>query len=426
MRALLDAVSDGVVVLDTQRRIVFLNRRAHELLDVGDMNVAGSLCREVLDTTDCECNCPLTRLEQRGEQVRFVDMTYRGRAGREIAASSTFEVLRDERGSVVGSVEVFRDLRDVRRLEGQLYGRRGLGGLVGKSCAMRHVYELLERAAAGVMPVLVTGESGTGKEIVARSIHHHSGSETRPFVAVNCAAHGERSLQRELFGSGRRSGAPEGRLQSAIGGTLFLDEVDRLTQKSQRLLLSRLSEEARELRVIASTSRDIEGAVERGHFDRDLFHALNAFAIALPPLRDRAEDIPLLVEHFLTLRNQESRARTVDGLAPDAMDLLCGYEFPGNVRELEHAIEHAFTRCRGKRIRLDHLPPSLTARALGEVLPEEADQSDSVEILERDFMRKVCEENGWRLNAVAETLGLSRTTLWRKLRRLGIEKPRRA
>jgi DNA-binding NtrC family response regulator len=286
---------------------------------------------------------------------------------------------------------------------------------------MRHLYELVERAASGATPVLISGESGTGKEVVARAIHELGPRGERPFVAVNCAALGERALERELFGAAARR-AP-GRYDAAEGGTLFLDEVDRLAEATQRLLLDRLA--AGDVRLLASTSRDIEAAVERGAFDRELFYHLNAFPIHVAPLRDRAEDIPLLVDHFVRSLNQRSRNRFIEGLAPDAIDVLCGHDFPGNVRELEHAVEHAFTRCRGKHIRLDHLPPSLTARAVGASAPEAADESDSVEILERDFMLRVLEENGWRLNAVADQLGLSRTTLWRKLRRLNIGNPRR-
>lgn len=425
MRAVLDAVSEGVVVLDRDRKILFLNRHARQLLDWNGDDVAGVPCSDVLDTTDCEHNCPLTRLEQRGEAASGVELIYRGKAGREVVASSTFELLRDESDAVVGSVEVFRDLSELRRLESQLYGRRGLGRLVGKSCAMRQLYELVERAGAGVAPVLVTGESGAGKEVVARAIHDLDARVDGAFVPVNCAALGERAFERELAGEPRRA---RGRDQASAGdrGTLYLDEIDRLNARSQRVLLDWLvGDRLGDVRVVASTPRDIEAAVERDAFDRELFYALNTFAIHVPPLRERAEDVPLLVDHFVRTLNQESRTRYVESVTPEAMDVLCGHDFPGNVRELQHAIEHAYTRCRGKQIRLDHFPVSLTARAADAAAIEETDECDSVELLERDFMIKVCEENGWRLNSVAEQLGLSRTTLWRKLRRLNIENPRR-
>jgi PAS domain S-box-containing protein len=427
LRSVLDAVTDGVAVLDRDRRIVFLNRKARELLDCDERAALGARCSDVLNTTDCENNCPLTRMEQRGERVEGLEMLYRGCAGREVVASTTFQPLLDDDGNVVGSVEIFRDLGELRRLERQLYGRRGLGRLVGKSCAMRHLYELVETAAAATAPMLVVGESGTGKEAVARATHEIGARAAGPFVTVNCAVLAERAHERELFGcASRQIAGARTRFEAAEGGTLFLDDVERLSASAQRQLLAHLDGGVAGVRLVAATSRDIEAAVERGVFDRDLFYTLNAFPIPVAPLRDRAEDIPLLVDHFIRLLNQRSRNRFVDCISPEALDVLCGHDFPGNVRELEHAIEHAHTRCRGKQIRLAHLPPSLTARAAGAEPAEESDESDSVEILERDFMVRVLEENGWRLNAVAEQLGLSRTTLWRKLRRLGIENPRRA
>lgn len=423
MRSVLDAVSDGVVVMDRDRRIVFMNRAARELLGYDGAGPVGSRCHEALDTTDCEHNCPLTRLEARGERTANVEMIYRGSGSRSLTASSTFEQLADARGRVVGAVEVFRDVSELRRLEAQLYGRRGLGRLVGKSCGMRRVYELVETAATSAAAVLVAGETGSGKDIVARAIHEIGPRADGPFVAVNCGTLSERALARDLLGAARTASAP-GRLAQANGGTLLLEDVDRLSTALQDATFEALAAGASSARLVATTSRDIESAVERGSFRRELFYLLNAVPIQLPPLRERAEDIPLLVDHFIRSLNQRTRTRYVEAVSPDALDVLCGHEYPGNVRELEHAVEHAFTRCRGKVIRLDHLPATITGR-VAEAVGAEGDISDSIELLERDFMLRVLEENDWRLNAVADQLGLSRTTLWRKLRRLGLDKNRR-
>lgn len=429
MRAVLDAVSDGVVVMDRRRRLVFANRAAATMLGHTGRTLEGRPCHTVLNTTDCEHNCPLTRLETRGEPaLGAIEMTYCGAGGRSFQALSHFEILFDDDGAVVGAVETFRDLTETRRLEEQLFGRRGLGRLVGKSCAMRRVYELIEAAARSDLPVMVTGENGTGKELVARAIHELGSIGSGSFVAINCAALSERTVERELFGA--LSTEPRQTLaETPPRRTIYLKEVDRLSSPHQQSLLEIVTDAAslvRRARIVASTPRDIDSAVDRGAFDRDLFYRLNSLPIHVPPLRDRAEDIPLLVEHFVRHVNQRFRSRFVEGLAPDAVDVLCAHDFPGNVRELEHAIEHAFTRCRGKQIRLDHLPPSVAGRVAAGAVEEPADASDSVELLERDFMLRVLEENGWRLNAVATQLGLSRTTLWRKLRRLAIEKPKRS
>jgi PAS domain S-box-containing protein len=446
MRRILDAVSDGVMVVDTQRRIVFLNRKARELLDYAEDDLLGCRCRDVLNTTDCENNCPLTKTVLRGCRVEGYDMLYRGRGDKRLQALSTFDVLRDERGEIVGGVEVFRDLTELKRLEAEIHGRRGFGRLVGSSRAMREIYDLIDEVAPTDVSVLITGESGTGKELVARAIHETSERKAGPLVVVNCAALAEGVLESEFFGhvrgafTGAVNGRP-GRFELAHMGTIFLDEIGEMPSQVQAKLLRVIQDGEYEpvgsshtrrvdVRVIAATNRDLEDAVERGAFRRDLFYRLNVVPLSVPPLRERREDIPALVDHFVRKFNQRMRGKFIDGLAPEVLDLLFDHPFPGNVRELEHVVEHGFVRCRGKVIRLDHLPRYLTCaekrdeqpgrHATGTGRPDE-----SLETLERDFLLRVLEDNDWHLNEVAAQLNLSRTTLWRKLRRLGIVKPRR-
>jgi transcriptional regulator with PAS, ATPase and Fis domain len=446
MRRVLDAVSDGVMVIDRERRVVFLNRAARRLLDYGDDERLGCRCKEVLNTADCESNCPLTRLMVRGGRVENFEMVYRGRGDRALAASSTFEVIADGDGKVVGAVEVFRDLGDLRRLEAELHGRRGLGRLVGGSRAMRDLYRLVQEVGPTDAAVLVTGEPGTGKELVASALHETSQRAAGPFVRVTCTAMAHRSLESGLFGSA--SGAPPragacrpGCFDEAGGGTLFLDEVGALALPLQARLLGVLQDgelaaaeasgpQRVDVRIVAASSRDLEDAVERGAFLRDLFYRLNVVPIHVPALRERRDDVPELAAYFVRGLNQQMRHRFVDGLAPEALDLLLDYDYPGNVRELETIVEHAFARCRGRLIRLEHLPPSLTARrqapdAQPPVDQPAAEPGESLDELERDFLLRVLEDNDWRLNVVAERLALSRTTLWRKLKRLGIENRRR-
>jgi PAS domain S-box-containing protein len=446
MRRVLDAVSDGVMIVDDQRRIVFLNRKARELLDYSEQESLGCRCRDVLNTTDCENNCPLTKTVQRGCRVEGYEMLYRGRGDKRLQASSTFDVLRDARGTVVGGVEVFRDLTEIRRLETELEGRRGFGRLVGSSRAMRELYELICEVASTDVSVLITGESGTGKELVARAIHETSTRSDKPLVVVNCAALSDGIVESEFFGhvrgafTGAANGRP-GRFELADEGTIFLDEIGELSPQVQAKLLRVVQEGEFEavgsaqtrrvdVRVLAATNRDLEDAVERGTFRRDLFYRLNVVPLNVPSLRERREDLPELVDHFVRKFNQRMRGKYIDGVAPEALDLLLDHNFPGNVRELEHIVEHGFVRCRGKVIRLDHLPKYLTGTVRGEQASrsgsvERARPEESLEVLERDYLVRVLEENDWHLNEVAAQLGLSRTTLWRKLRRLGIENPRR-
>jgi PAS domain S-box-containing protein len=446
MRRVLDAVSDGVMIVDKERRIVFLNRKARELLDYAEDDLLGCRCRDVLNTTDCENNCPLTKTAMRGCRVDGFEMLYRGRGDKRLQASSTFDVLRDDQGEIVGGVEVFRDLTEVRRLEAELLGRRGFGRLVGSCPSMRELYELIDEVAPTDVSVLVTGESGTGKELVARAIHETSARKEKTLVVVNCAALAEGVVESEFFGhvkgafTGAVAGRP-GRFELANGGTIFLDEIGELPPQVQAKLLRVIQEGEFEpvgsaqtrqvdVRVIAATNRDLEDAVEHGTFRRDLFYRLNVVPLHVPSLRDRREDLPELVEHFVRKFNQRMRGKFIDGLAPEALDLLFEHSFPGNVRELEHVVEHGFVRCRGKVIRLEHLPRYLTSsdRIRGDGARPQSDKErsdESLELLERDFLLRVLDENGWHFNEVAAQLNLSRTTLWRKLRRLGIEKPRR-
>lgn len=304
--------------------------------------------------------------------------------------------------------------------------------LAGTSDAMRAVHGLIQTAGRMDGTVLVLGESGGGKTSVAQAIHNQSNRADRPFLVVNCAAISGAALARELFGRATGATAGFGRLHGAHGGTLLLDEVCALPLEIQQRLLDAVSGSAQgagivvdgvslDVRLVSSTSKDIENAVESGAFLRPLFFYLNAISIVVPPLRERLCDVPPLVERLIEKHCAQSEPRCIEGIAPDALHALCGYHFPGNVRELDRAIEHAVALCRGKRIRLDHLPKAITLGDVEETDPD-ASSSDSIELLERDFLIRVLDDNDWKLQVVAQRLGLSRTTLWRKLRRLDIER----
>ena len=323
-----------------------------------------------------------------------------------------------------------RDLSEIRILKEQLEGRYSFGSLIGKNRRMQAVYELIEQVAPMDTTVLIQGESGTGKELVARAIHRHSQRSRQRFVAVNCAALVETLLESELFGHVRGAftgaGATRaGRFELAHGGTIFLDEIGDLNPAMQVKLLRVLQEGEFEkvgssisrkvdVRIIAATNHDLQPAIQGGAFRADLYYRLNVVAIALPPLRERRDDIPPLVEHFIE-KYRHKTGKSIRALAPEAMEVLMEYSFPGNVRQLENIVEHAFVRCQGGVIEKCHLPSDLVGRAddlVARVLAEE----NPLQALERETVQRVLEQCGGKAALAARRLGISRVTLWRKLK----------
>jgi transcriptional regulator with PAS, ATPase and Fis domain len=312
--------------------------------------------------------------------------------------------------------------------------------LLGATPRMQRLFRLVQRIAPSESTVLLTGESGTGKELFARAIHLQSHRAHGPFVPVHCGAIPEGLIESELFGYARGAftGATTGRrglIEDAEGGTLFLDEIGETPLSTQVKLLRFLeNNEVRRLgenetrivncRVIAATNKDLARAVAQGRFREDLFYRLNVIQLEIPPLRERREDIALLAQYFLE-RLSKKLGKSFKGFSPEAQQLLLGYDYPGNVRELEHAIERAVTVADGDVIGADSLPPSLaTARLLpgGGESPEARD-TWSLDDVERDHIARVVARHRGNLAHAARQLGISRTTLWRKMRRYRIPKP---
>jgi len=311
--------------------------------------------------------------------------------------------------------------------------------LLGATPRMQRLFRLLQRIAPSESTVLLTGESGTGKELVARAIHLQSGRAQGPFVAVHCGAIPEGLIESELFGYARGAftGATTGRrglIEEADGGTLFLDEIAETPLSTQVKLLRFLeNNEVRRLgenetrivncRVIAATNKDLARAVAQGQFREDLFYRLNVVQLEIPPLRERREDIPLLAQYFLE-RMAKKLGKKLAGFSPEAQRLLVAHDYPGNVRELEHAVERAATMAEGEILVPEDLPPALVeARLLpGGESPEVRD-TWSLDEVERDHIVRVVARHRGNLANAAQQLGVSRTTLWRKMRRYRIPKP---
>jgi nitrogen regulation protein NR(I) len=362
------------------------------------------------------------------------------------------------RDVVARAVELSR-LRRVPALFGEeeLPGDGAVDRIVGRSPAMQEVYKTIGRAAPLDVPLLIVGESGTGKELVARAIYQHSRRSQKPFLAINCAAIPEALLESELFGHerGAFTGADRrriGKFEQANGGTIFLDEIGDLSTTSQPKVLRLLQEQCFErvggnetiqtdVRVIAASNRNLDELVAAGRFRPDLFYRLNVVALQLPPLRERKEDLPLLIAHFLNLLNP-SLGKRVGSISPDAMSLLEAYPWPGNVRELQSTLKYALVQSAGEVLSPDFLPEHLRGEGPSLAVSPPSAETGPVDIAqvvgdllragEADIYRKVCAAmdrtvieavlrhvKGSQVQA-AELLGISRTTLRAKLRSLGL------
>jgi len=440
---ILDCISDGVITIDLQKRVTFLNRAMQTMLGY-DVEAAGTLlaCDVLIQSNICSTKeCVLERALQ-GERVSNFEAVVRRRDGAHIPVSINTDFLLDKDGKLIGLIEVIRDISLVRELSAkveevsELKHRLGeqtkLDNMVGRCPRMQDIMAKLPIIAASKSSVLITGESGTGKELIACALHAHSPRKHAPFVVVNCSSLSEGILESEIFGhvKGAFTNAyfdKPGRFEIANGGTIFLDEIGEMSVATQVKLLGVLERGQFErvgsndtvtvdVRVVAATNRNLEEDVQQGRFREDLYFRLRVIPIVLPPLRERTGDIPLLVNHFLEKFNREMGKR-ITCLSPQCLTALSQYPFPGNIRELQNMIEHAFVCCEEETIQFEHLPADLHRYCWEH---REGTDSESLEALERQAICRALEKSGWRLKEASEQLGIGRSTLWRKVKQFGI------
>ncbi|HHW43414.1 MAG TPA: sigma 54-interacting transcriptional regulator [Desulfotomaculum sp.] len=432
---ILDSISDGVFTVDPGWRITFFNRAAEEITGVTREEAVGRFCWEVFRSSICERECALKQTLKTGNPVVNKAVYIVNADGRRLPISISTGVLRDRRGKMLGGVETFRDLSQVEELRKELYGRHTFMDIISRNPRMQQIFTILPDIARSDSTVLIQGPTGSGKELLARAIHNLSPRREKPLVAVNCAALPDTLLESELFGyeagafTDARKSKP-GRFALARGGTIFLDEIGDISPALQVKLLRVLQEKEFEplgavcpvkadVRVVAATNRDLAAMVAEGCFRQDLYYRINVFNITLPSLAERREDIPLLVEHFIQ-KLSLLQGKVIEGISPEAMALIMGHDFPGNIRELQNAIEHAFILCRGGLILPEHLPAYLQKG--NEEKGRPAGGLTMAEMEERVLREALVRHKGNRTRAARE-LGINKTTLWRKMKRYGIKFP---
>jgi len=340
------------------------------------------------------------------------------------------------------AVFVYQMVKENRRLKSDAESRYSFGNIIGKSQEMQEVFKTIKKVASSTATVLIEGESGSGKELIARSIHFNSPRRDKPFIAVNCSALAETLLESELFGheKGAFSGAvtmKKGRFELADRGTLFLDEIGELSMNLQVKLLRVLQEKNFErvggvnsvsvdIRVVAATNKKLKEEMKAGRFREDLFYRLNVLFIEMPPLRQRPEDIRLLVEHFLTKYADERKSGVaVTEIDQEAERLFYEYEWPGNVRELENVVERAMILCPGKNIRIEDLPKDFRDNVGNtlhlEGIPSNAKLNETLMIVEKIMIERALKMAGNVQSHAAEILGIGKSGLNQKLKKLKIE-----
>jgi PAS domain S-box-containing protein len=432
---ILDQFPEGVFVVNTRWQVVYFNQTAQHITGFSREEALGKFCWEIFQSELCHKRCPMRLSMTTGEHLLDSEVEILTKSGQKrLILVNTSQISKNE-NTILGGVETFHDLGSAHLPASNRKDREGLPLIVGVSPQMQAITHTLPLIAASDSNVLIQGESGTGKELVARAIHAHSPRRQRPFQAVNCSAIPETLLESELFGHERGAftgavASKPGRFELARGGTLFLDEIGDIRPEIQVKLLRVLEERAfervggtrtipLEARIIAATNIDLKKAMRQGQFRDDLYYRLFTVPIHLPPLREKREDIPILVKHFVEKLNRKFNKR-IRGVDPMVMKIFCRHPWSGNVRELQHVLEYCFVFAKGPIITRRHLPPLDAARFQTETIWSDASISP-LEATERETIVKALKETSGNKQEAAHLLKIHRSKLWRKMKAYKID-----
>lgn len=435
-QTILDSINEGVFTVDLDWRIVSFNRAAEHITGIQRQDACGRTCHEVFRSNICETSCALRQTIKTGQPIVNATAHIVNKTGQRIPIRLSTALLKDSSGKVIGGVETFQDLTLIEQLKKELRAHYSFEDIVGRSPAMMTLFNILPQIAESASTVLIEGPSGTGKELFARAMHNLSPRRSKRFVAVNCGALPDTLLESELFGykAGAFTDARKdrlGRFAIAEGGTIFLDEIGDISPAMQVRLLRVLQERvieplgsnepvAIDVRVIAATNKSLDKLVRSGKFREDLLYRIRVFQMKIPPLRERREDIPLLVEH-LVARFNHAQGKTIQGVSDAVLARLMEHTFPGNVRELQNILEHAFVLCDNQLIKLEHLPPELRPAQTAEM--SEATNPATLSSMEKVLIMKALQRHKGSRKRAAQMLGIDPSTLYRKIKVLKIKPP---
>ncbi len=431
LESIFSSVQDAIITVDTNMNMIEANKAAEK--------ICGFKIHTGQSFTDCTSECDRSCFEVLQETLRSratiqdyqIECGHRER--NKLIAMVNSSPLLDSSGNFMGAVLVIRDITRLTHLEEELKERHHFQNIIGKSEKIQKVYNLLKILANQTTTVLITGDSGTGKEMAARALHYGGIRANGPFVTVNCSALAENLLESELFGhvKGAFTGAERdkiGRFEAADGGTILLDEIGDISPLIQLKLLRVLQEKEFDrvgesnprkvdVRVLASTNRNLKEAIRTGNFREDLYYRLNVIEIHMPPLRERYDDIPLLIKHFCEVF-KKSYDKNISGVSDDVLQAFMNYSWPGNVRELEHAIERAFVLCREAAIQLAHIPSEI--RNYTHITKRAVDNRTNDD---PEAIRFALEKTDWNISKAARRLGISRWTMYRRFQKYNITRP---
>ena len=434
--AIFNSNIEGTFTIDNNWNVTSFNRSAEKITGYKKNEAVGKKCWEIFNSPLCRNGCHMEQTISRGKAMIGNELEILNKNGTRIPIRVNSGILLNNKKENIGAVETFIDISEVKNLSRHLETFFSYENIIGRNKEIQQIISVLQSVSQTDSSVLITGESGTGKELAARAIHLKSSRKPGPFIAVNCSAFAESLIESELFGheKGAFTGAIKtktGKFELAQGGTLFLDEIGDLSPAIQtkllRILETRIFERVGsnkpiklDARIIAATNKNLSEEIVEGRFREDLFYRINVINIHLPPLRERMDDLPLLVKHFIEYFNQKFN-KNISKFSSSAYDRLMEYNWPGNIRELENAIEHSFVLCSSSIIQNEDLPKRIRNISANTLSQGITGNTKSFHEIEKDLIISVLNKNSWNKANSARELNIDPSTLWRKIKKYGIK-----